>query len=408
MYQTREFSLSEININIFKEYDIRGKIGKELNPKTAYRLGQLFAYNVNKKQVIIAKDNRESSKILLEYFRHGLIESGCKVIELEGVSTSPYLYFASWHLKSAAAVIITGSHNSVEENGFKFMLNNKPFFGKELRSILNNPIIPKKGDHKIINLEKEYIASISKNISFTKASDVVWECNNSGNEKFISKIRSLNNTVLNGDTLGKFKHNFPDPFKNPTLSEIKSLVGNHDFGFAFDGDGDRLVMIKKNGNVFTSDQLIYIFAKSLEHNSNKKIIVDTKVSQVLINRLQSEGFKVIIAPPGHSLMKTRIIEEDAVFAGESSGHFIFNDKKYLPIDDALYAALRLIEYLAKEPLIELPLAKVRHEFRLPKIKWLVNKVYSSEGLRYGYKNSFLLIRASNTEDYILVKYEISF
>lgn len=355
---------------------------------------------------MVAKDNRLSSKKLLENFIKGLIDCGCEVIELEGISTSPYLYFASEFLKTAAAVMITGSHNPLEDNGFKFILNNKPFYNNNLRNILFNPIVCGEGKYSSINLEKEYAKALIQNIKINQPSKVIWECNNSGIGNILPLLNfTKQHDFLNKEVYGIFKHKLPDPLIKETLEEIKQSVDKYDYGFAFDGDGDRLVMIKADGTVLTADQLIYLFALSLKDLTNKKFIVDVKASQILINQLERDGFEVIIAPSGHSLMKERIIKENAIFAGESSGHIIFNDNRYFPFDDALYAALRLIEYLQKHPIFELPLAPICKEFKIAKIPGFNSKIYSPEGLRISYPDGFLLIRASNTEDHILLKYE---
>lgn len=389
--------------DIFRQYDIRGTIGKELNAEVAYRLGQLFSYNA--KTVVVGRDNRPSSKDLLYAFIEGLVDCGSCVIELEGISTSPLLYFASFYLKTNGAVMATGSHNPLEHNGFKFMLEQKPFYGAELKNLINNPIIVGAGNHSLINLDAEYIAGLSSRISPGK---IVWECNNSAVGRILAKANLPGeHLLLNSELSGKFAHIPPDPCIEKTLEEIKQAIldNSSDFGFAFDGDGDRLVMIKGNGQILTGDQLIYLFSLSLKNQPNKKILIDVKASQILINTLMQEGFEVILAPSGHSLMKARIIQENAIFAGELSGHFIINDSKYYPIDDALYAALRISEYLQGNPMIELPLAPICKEFKIAKSDNLPAQVYKPEGMRKSYQDGFYLIRASNTEDYVLVKYE---
>lgn len=335
-----------------------------------------------------------------------MINSGCEVMELEGVVTSPHLYFASELLKTGGAVMVTGSHNSLEDNGLKFLLSNKPFYGNDLKNILTNPIIDGNGKHKFINLDQEYAQTLTKNIKINKPNRIIWECNNSGIAKIIPLLNLLGkHEFLNRETSGVFGHKLPDPLIEKTLTGIKQKVSKYDYGLAFDGDADRLVLIKPDGIALTSDQLIYLFALSLRKISNKKIIVDVKASQILIDALKEDGFEVIIAPSGHSLMKERIKNENAIFAGETSGHIIFNDEKYFAFDDALYAALRIMEYLQDNPIIELPLAKFKKEFKIAKISGLDAKVYKPEGLRISYPDGFLLVRASNTEDYILVKYE---
>ena len=392
---------NQLILNCCKEYDIRGLVGKELNFEIAYKLGQLFSHNIKHQSVVVAKDNRLHSKILLDGLIQGLLSCGCKVIELEGVSSSPLLYFASLHLKTTGAIMVTGSHNPLEYNGFKFMLDQKSFYGESLKSIVNNPVIAGVGKHIKINLDDEYSRALPK----TRSLKVAWECNNSAVGRILKKLGE--NLLLNSELNGNFTHIPPDPCIKKNLKQIKELISKEscDFGFAFDGDGDRLVLIKNDGQALTGDQLIYLLATSLKNHPNKKILIDVKASQILIDTLIADGFEVIIAPSGHSLMKTRIMEENALLAGELSGHFVINDGKFYPVDDALYAALRLLEYLQHNQLIELPLAPIAKEFKIPKVPGLDPQIYKPEGLRKSYDGGFYLIRASNTEDYILVKYE---
>ncbi len=387
--------------DIFKEYDIRGKIGKELNVDVAYKLGRLFSYQT----VVVAKDNRSSSKDLLTYFIRGLLNSGCNVLELDGISSSPLLYFASFYLKTEGAVMITGSHNPLEYNGLKFMEGQKPFYGDALKNLLNNPIVDEVGEHNLVNLDTEYMTALLANIKIAKSFKIAWECNNSAIGRFLNIPGE--HLTLNCELDGNFAHIPPDPCIKNNLEQIRQVIISEscDFGFAFDGDGDRLVFIKDDGQVLTGDQLIYLLALTLKGHPNKKILIDVKASKILIDSLRAEGFEVIIAASGHSLMKTKIIEENAIFAGEISGHFVFNDSKFYPFDDALYAALRLVEYLQNNSIIELPLAPFAKEYKISKLLNLDPQVYKPEGLRKTYDKGFSLVRASNTEDYILVKYE---
>lgn len=372
-------------------------------------MGKLFSYNTGYGKVVIGRDNRTSSEDLQKFFIKGLLESGCEVLELDGVSTSPLLYFASYYLNTNGAVMVTGSHNTLEFNGFKFICNQNSFYGEKLSSILNNPIRKAPGIHKIINLDRIYQEYLLKNANLYIKIKIAWECNNSATGRIISKLKLPGEHILlNQNLMGYFAHHSPDPCIKDNLKHLQETVitNSCDYGFAFDGDGDRLVMIKSNGEILTGDQLIYLIAQSLKQQENKKILIDVKASQILINTLKEEGFEVIIAPSGHSLMKARIIEENAIFAGELSGHFIFNDKKFYPIDDALYAALRIIEYLQSNPLIELPLAPICREYKIAQnMVKSIEQIYQPEGLSIDFDGGFLLVRASNTENYILVKYE---
>lgn len=390
-------------------------VGKELNSEAAYELGRLFA----PKTIVIARDARLSSLELLNSFKKGLLDSGCYVIELDGVSTSPLLYFASLYFKAVGAVMITGSHNGLEYNGFKFMKDNKPFYGSELKKILNNKIIDGEGDYIIQDCRLNYAETLVKHIAISKEFTIAWECNNSGIARVLKLINlSGKHFLLNKEVDGNFAHIPPDPMVEINLNQIKELVidKNCDFGFAFDGDGDRLRFITSDGRSLTSDQLCYLLALALKTDKKNKIILDVKTSQILIDKLIKEGFEIIMAPGGHSIMKNIIIKEKAILAGEASGHFIINDGKYYPFDDALYVALRIIEYLQFNPLIELPLAPISKELKIAlnreekglfveKLQKHKDGIQTLGGVRKNYLNGWWLVRASNTENYLLVKYE---
>jgi len=398
-------------LNCFNQYDIRGIVGKELTTKAAYQLGRLFAL----KSVVIAKDSRSSSNDLLIAFSKGLLDSGCIVFELEGVSSSPLLYFASFYLETAGAVMITGSHNPLEYNGFKFMKDGKPFYGEALKQIINNLVIDAVGSHQIIDLRAKYLQTLLKNIQITRKFKIAWECNNSGIAPLLECLSLLGeHLLLNISTDGNFAHTPPDPLLENNLDQIKQVITENkcDFGFAFDGDGDRLVLITSDGKALTSDQLIYLISLSIKNSEKRKVILDMKSSQILVEQLQKDGFEVIMVSGGHSIMKDKIVKEDAILAGEASGHLIINDSKYYPLDDALYIALRLVEYLQNNPIIELQLAFIRREFKIPKsfdilekIKAYNNDVSILNGIRKIYSDGWWLIRASNTENHILIKYE---
>ena len=403
-------------LNCLNPYDIRGIVSAELTEEFSYQIGRRF----NSKNVIIARDGRESSLRLLNALKKGLLDSGNKVIEITDVSSSPLLYFSAIHLETDFAIMITGSHNSLEYNGFKFMKGNESFYGEELKSILNNQIKDQTGSYNYLDTRQEYIKKILHDIQINKNFKIAWECNNSGVGDILKSMNLKGEHILlNTTTDGNFIHIPPDPLVKENLNQIKQVILEQscDFGFAFDGDGDRLVMINPNGEDLTSDQLIYLLALSLKKEERQKIIIDVKSSKTLIDELKNLGFEVVLTSGGHSIMKEKIIKESAVLAGEASGHFIINDSRYYPVDDALYIALRIIEYLQNNKLVELPLAPIKNEYKIPIAKKnkeiFIQNIQSNGredeltlgGIRKNYIDGWWLIRASNTEDYILVKYE---
>lgn len=349
-----------------------------------------------------------------------MLDSGNKVIEINEVSSSPLLYFSSIYLEADFAIMITGSHNNLQYNGFKFMKGKKPFYGEELKNIVNNKVENKVGFYESLDTRQEYISKIIQDVKIHKKFKIAWECNNSGVGNILKSLNLIGeNILLNISTDGKFAHIPPDPLLDENLNQIKKVVIDQSchFGFAFDGDGDRLVMIKASGEALTSDQLIYLLALSLKSIEPQKIIIDVKSSQILINELKNLGFEVELSSGGHSIMKDKITKENAILAGEASGHFIINDSRYYPIDDALYIALRIVEYLQNNEFIELPLAPIRQESKISIAKKNKNIFIKNlqlnrsideitlGGVRKDYTDGWWLVRVSNTEDYILIKYE---
>lgn len=359
--------------------------------------------------------------MLIEAYKLGLIGSGNQVIEIKGVATSPLLYFASLYYKTHMASMITGSHTHVDYNGFKMMRDGKALYGEELKSIINESRIARpKGDLSFIDCKKEYIAEITKHINIKSCPKIAWDCNNSALAFLLKEIPITKDHLMINVSTNGFANNPPDPLIEKNLVKLVNLVKEEKckFGLAVDGDADRLVLVTEKGKILTSDQLTYLLALMLkEQHSSAQIIVDVKASSILIQALRDLGFKGIMASGSHSIMKQKIIEENAILAAETSGHFIINDGKFYPIDDALYIALRLIEYLQYKPLQELPLAKFRKEIKIPMKKSLKydfisklnidpKKVYKTlGGIRKEFDNGWWLVRASNSEDYVLIKYE---
>ncbi len=256
---------------------------------------------------------------------------------------------------------------------------------------------------------------MSKNLHLDGQLKILWECNNSGLGLILSRL-NYNFKLINYDCNGNFVNNPPDPLEEKSLVYLHETLKKNqfDYGFAVDGDGDRLVLITKNGNALSSEQLTYLIALSLKGEKKNKIILDIKSSNILAEELTKLGFKVLFASGGHSIMKRKILEENAILAAESSGHFVINDGKYYPVDDSLYIALRLIKHLEKNSLVLLPKAKYAHELKVKvKNKAILEKkflqikdvIHTLRGIRKNYSNGWWLLRFSNTEDHLLIKIE---
>ncbi len=400
LYQKKGFALKVNLLKCIKEYDIRGVFGKELNEEYFYYLGRI----INASSIVVGKDARCSSPLLMKAFLQGLLDSGAQIYEMNGVSTSPLIYFAQKRLNTDDAAIITASHNAMEFNGIKLVKGGRALYGASLKKILENKARAGKGIHKIIDLRSEYKEALSQKLDLSKQIKVAWDCFNSGVAEILKQMNVPITDIISMEKK-RFLNTPPDPLITANLENLKNKIkeGNSDIGFAFDGDGDRLVVIKKDGIVLTSDQVIYLITKLI--NQKGKIILDVKASTKLINKLRLEGYEVILASGGHSIMKEKIIEENAIFAGEASGHYIINDGHYYAFDDALYVAFRIIDYLQTNFLFLLEIFPVRNEYRVAKKDCYPKEVYSLMGLRKEFDRGWYLIRSSNTEDNVLVKYE---
>ncbi len=432
---------------ILRSYDIRGVYEKTLSNKDAFMLGYFFGVTVKKNSprkknplIIIGMDGRLSSPSLEENLNSGLVKSGCCIYRI-GLSPTPMLYFASHHYDADGAIQVTGSHNPKNYNGFKIVLNQKSFFGED---IIKLGEFAKKGHSsnsngfsKDVFVYESYIEKIIEpliNIS-EKLSDktIVWDCGNGASGptvEMITKKISGNHVVLYSKVDGNFPNHHPDPTDISTLKIMSNKMKevNADIGIGFDGDGDRIGVIDKQGRPVAGDLLTSFLACSIEakNRSDHTVILDIKSSSVAFDKIKSLGLNVEIGKTGHSNIKKRMKEINSPLAGEMSGHIFFADK-YYGFDDALYASVRLLSLLAKNINLEkfmssLPQTFVSPEMKLPcsdKKKFTVIdniskkalEDYSSEniiaidGVRAKNNFGWWLIRASNTEENLIIRYE---
>ena len=430
---------------ILRSYDIRGVFEKTLNMKDAFMLGFFFGVtakdqNQSKENplIIIGMDGRLSSPILEENLSRGLEEAGCEVYRI-GLGPTPMLYFASHYFNADGAIQITGSHNPKNYNGFKIVLNQKPFFGQDIQNLgllaQKGFACEKKGSSKKVNINEKYIEKLIEPLKkLSKSLDnktLVWDCGNGACGPSIESItRKLpgNHIILYSDVDGNFPNHHPDPTDVSTLETLsqKMKEANADLGIAFDGDGDRIGVMDKNGLPVPGDLLTAFLAKSVKDRVNKTVILDIKSSNVAYEKIMSLGFNAEIGKTGHSNIKKRIKEINAPLAGEMSGHIFFADN-YFGFDDAIYASIRLIELLANdislhEFISSLPVTHPSREIKVycpdnVKFKTMENisnevlKNYNSkdiitiDGIRAKNKFGWWLIRASNTEEALVVRFE---
>ena len=432
------FKPHKFNKNILRAYDIRGIVKDTLNDIDAERLGNIFAssFNNGPKKVIVCRDGRLSSPDLVKSLKKGLLESGADVIDI-GLGPSPMLYYAAHHLMSDGAIMVTGSHNPSNHNGFKIMKGTVPFFGDDISDIgvrgLNSDWSYSSGSSKEYYIEDEYIQTLLKSTkinNFKNNIKVVWDPGNGAAGDIIKKLVGYlpgQHILINETIDGSFPAHHPDPTDPKNLEEMISVVKDNKFdvGVAFDGDGDRLGLVSGNGNIIWGDQIVALLSQEvLKDNPNSPIIADVKASQTLFNEIKRLGGDPIMWKTGHSFIKSKMKEISSPLAGEMSGHIFFSDR-YYGYDDGIYAALRVLElisdnYTLDDFLKSLPKTFSTQEIKincsdevkftiieelsilLDKAGLAVNKI---DGLRVQKDNGWWLLRASNTQAVLVARIE---
>lgn len=433
-----------INQAIYRAYDIRGNSQRDLSPILAYKIGFCFAKLTvsNKNNLIcVGRDGRLSSPILCNSLINGLKSAGAKVIYI-GIMPTPGLYFADQKFSPAGSIMVTGSHNPKEDNGFKMLKNSLPFFGdmiQGLRQEVENYDWPnidlevEISDIQEINIRDEYVSRLLGGATIASGLKIGFDpaCGSAGEiTKMLCDKMSCSSFIINDEIDGNFPAHDPDPTVPKNLEQLKKLVqaNNLDAGIGFDGDGDRIGVVTNKGNILFGDQLLCLYAKAvLQQHPNAKIIADVKASGTLFDYVEDLGGTAIMWKTGHSFIKSKMKEEKALLAGEMSGHIFFADK-YYGFDDALYAAVRLIEIMSEENITidemmeSLPKAYSTPEMRImtddatkfqtieeiKKQALLGGKKFNDiDGLRVTTEHGWWLLRASNTQPAIIARCESS-
>lgn len=426
-----------MNENIFRAYDIRGIYPQDLNEEIAYKIGIELSRIIEEPKVIVAMDGRLSGPRIKSSLINGLIDNGVDVIDC-GAIPSPMLYFATKILSVPNGFMVTGSHNPKEYNGIKMIVNGNPLFGKniyELRDrIKHNKPQPRgvKTGHVMINsdLVNRYIQRLKEDLLINFNGKIIIDCMNgvTGNviEDIVNSL-NINTEIINKKVDGNFPNCHPDPTKEENLKYLKEKIKSSggDYGVAFDGDGDRLVVIRNNGDVIWPDELMILFSKSiLSKNTNAKIVFDVKCTSNLRKTIEDCGGIPIESRTGHSYIKQTIQKEDAQLGGEMSGHIFFNDKWY-GFDDGIYVFLRFLEILSNQPhmiteLMKLPKTHLTPEIDIDfpkndhftfienfkkKVSFTNYDVSYLDGIKISDSQSWGLIRASNTSPKITLRFE---
>ena len=430
-----------MNENIFREYDIRGIADTDLTDEYVGNIASAFATYSNKfnvKKICVGRDCRLSSERIFNALTDKLIDYGISIIDI-GVVTTPVLYFSLFTMDVDGGIMITASHNPSDYNGFKASIGKNVLSSDEIQELKilirkKDYIIPSlKGSMERVHMIDDYIDDLNKKITISKKIRVGIDCANTPIGLFVKKVFTklgCESHILFEEPDGNFPNHHPDPSIESNLSFLKDLVLEKklDIGIAFDGDGDRLGVVDNEGNFISSDIILLILAKSiLLSNPKAKIIGEVKCTKVLFDEIQKSGGIPIMWKPGHSKIKEKIKEENALLAGELSGHIFFKDKHY-GYDDALYAALRLIEIISasnkklSDFLSEIPSVITTPEFRIEfeedkkfiAVEKIIKefqsdlrdyKISEIDGMRLENECGWALIRASNTQPALTMRFE---
>ncbi len=428
-----------MNPGIFRQYDIRGRVGDELDEAAVRSIALAFGKYVHdrgRNKIIIGRDNRASSLLYRDIVVEALLASGLDVIDI-GELITPMFYYAARHLEIDAGIMITASHNPGHDNGFKLLLGSSTIYGEEIQELARmverqeRLEVVVRGGLEILDIKQDYLQAITERIVLgEKKLKVVVDCGN-GTAGFIAPelLRRLGCEVveLYCESDSTFPNHHPDPVKAENCKDLIRVVQMEgaDLGIGLDGDGDRLGAVDPEGNIIWGDVLMILFWREiLPHYPGADCIVEVKCSQALVDEIVRLGGEPLIYKTGHSLIKAKMKEIGAIFTGEMSGHMFFADE-YYGYDDALYAAARLLRILShsQQGITEL-LADVPVYYSTPEIrvkssdaaKFVIveqvlayyrnlYEVIDIDGARILFPGGWGLVRASNTGPELIVRCE---
>lgn len=424
------------NPTILREYDIRGIVGDTLTEADAYALGRTYAALAEQegaRRIAVGRDGRTHSAMLEAALIRGLNEGGIDIMQI-GMGPSPMLYFATYYLEVDGGIQVTGSHNPADYNGFKLLLKGRSVFGEEIQEIgrraLSGDWSEGAGRIEEVDIREAYVQRLLQGFS-GKPFRIGWDAGNGAAGPILDMLVEPlpgQHHVIFSEVDGRFPNHHPDPTVEANLSHLKQLVADKqlDFGIAFDGDGDRIGAVDGNGRVIWGDQLLMILAEPLlKEQPGATIIADVKASQTLFDRVAELGGEPLMWKTGHSLIKSKMKETGAPLAGEMSGHIFFKHRWY-GFDDALYAAVRLIEAVSAsgKSLTEIVDAMPK-SLATPEMRFQVDEtrkfaiieevrkrlaadgamVDATDGVRVSADDGWWLLRASNTQDVLVARAE---
>ncbi len=424
---------------ILRKYDIRGIVGETLSAADAEAIGRTFASIVAERGgrfICLGRDGRLSSPELGDALCAGAKAAGVAVVDI-GLAATPMLYYASKVLNADGAVMVTGSHNPPDYNGFKMVLENGPFWGEMIQAFGARAAAGEwrdgVGQSMTLDVLDAYVGRLRQDYGTERALKVAWDVGNASVGPAVCRLAASlpgEQVVLNEDVDGTFPAHHPDPTVPENLLQLQDAVrGMHcDLGVAFDGDGDRIGVVDGEGRVLWGDQILALYAAELlSRRPGEKIIADVKASQMLFDEVTRLGGEPIMAAPGHSIIKSLMVESGAPLAGEMSGHVFFADG-YYGYDDALYAAVRLLDIVAKsDRSLAQMIDALPHMVNTPELRFDVTEarkfeivdevkarlaadgadVNDVDGVRVNGPDGWWLLRASNTQNALVGRCESS-
>ena len=432
--------MTKLNLNekIFKAYDIRGVYDSQLNSEVAKAIAiALSEIYPNEKKIIVGRDGRLSSEELSKSLVEGFISMGIDIIDI-GLVPTPLLYYAVEEFKSSAGIMVTGSHNPKEYNGFKMIMSGAPRSGSEIKEIYNvcknqkGNLTLKNGNIISSDIQKKYLSDVLSKIQIKKKLKIAIDAGNGAAGPIAFELyNKLGCEVipLYCDIDGNFPNHHPNPSEESNLEDLKTAVLKNkcDLGLAFDGDGDRCLIVDDCGNSLWPDKQMMIFSTSiLKHHPNAKIIYDVKSSNNLHKIIEENSGIPLICRTGHSFIKKKMKEEKAILGGEMSGHIFFKDK-WFGFDDGIYAGARMIEIISEisetssqffgklpnsfsTPEINIPVSEEGEQHKIielfsAKCNFEGARISKIDGVRADYSFGWGIIRASNTTPNIVARFE---
>lgn len=425
----------QLNQNIFRANDIRGIAYDDLSRDVVQSLGRALGSEAIDRKVqefIIGRDARLSSPDLFDWLSSGIMSTGCNVIDI-GIVTSPMFYHSTYELNSSSGAVITGSHNPGDYNGFKIVFNNNSTSSEEIltikQRILEENFREGKGISKKEDIKESYINRILGSIKLNKNLNISIDCGNGAAGVIAREVYErlgCNVIELYGEPDGSFPNHHPDPSKFENMEDLIKSVKQNDsiVGLAFDGDADRLGVISPKGEMIFPDRQMIMFSRQVIQSSpNAKIVFDVKCSKLLSDEIEKLKGKPLICKTGHTFIKQKIRETNALLGGEMSGHIFFNDR-WPGFDDGIYAGARMLEIIANseedDPFSTVPnmlstpeiniSAEDEEKFQIVKTfiensKFSDAKIVSIDGIRVEFEKGWGLLRPSNTSPCLVLRFE---